>query len=409
MPVGLWRSRGSDRGYRQIIQPAVTIVGEMWFRQHDETRSWGCEMGTGAESSNSDTLGLTLGRTNAAAVATLHWPDRRNAISQAMQAALSGWFRRSARDPGIYAVSVGSALDGVFSEGGEVLDLAELGRTDLAAARAALASEGSLCWQIECFTKPTVSLIDGIVSGTGVGLTLYGTHRVASEGYRLSTPEAAIGLVPRCGIAHAFARMPDGIGVYLGLTGADVGPADALALRLATHVIPRSEHGAILSLLADADPVDPVLDARHREPEEGPLFKSAARIARYFHAPSLVDVLARLEKPHAEDREWAAETATVLRSRSPLALALTFRAISNAAGLDIRETLIQDFRLASRLIGDPDFQEGVRATRVDADTPPRWQHRRVEDVPHTLVEAYLAPLGEEDLALPSRGEMEAAR
>jgi enoyl-CoA hydratase len=99
----------------------------------------------------------------------------------------------------------------------------------------------------------------------------------------------------------------------------------------------------------------------------------------------------------------------VLRSRSPLALALTFRAIVNAAGLDIRETLIQDFRMASRLIGDADFQEGVRATWVDADRHPRWRHRRVEDVPDTLVEAYLAPLGGEDLALPLRGEMEAAR
>lgn len=366
-------------------------------------------MTTGAESSNRDTLGLVLDRTNAAAVASLQRPERRNAISQAMQVALAGWFRRSARDPAIYAVTLGSALDGVFSEGGDVLELAQLGRTDLAAAREVLASEASLCWQIECFTKPTVSLIDGVVGGTGVGLTLYGTHRVAGERYCFSTPEAAIGLVPRCGIAQAFARMPEGIGVYLGLTGADVGPADALALGLVTHVIPQAEHAAILSLLADADPVDPVLDARHREPEEGPLLASAARISRYFHAPSLSDVLARLEKPHAEDRDWAGATATVLRSRSPLALALTFRAIISAANLDIRETLIQDFRMASRLIEEADFQEGVRATWVDADRQPRWRHRRVEDVPDAVVEAYFAPLSGEDLALPLRREMEAAR
>lgn len=365
-------------------------------------------MTTGAESSSSDALGLGLGRANAVAVATLQRRDRRNAISPAMAGALTGWFRQLSRDPGIYAVSLGSTLDGVFSEGGEMLEIAEFARTDIVAARAGLASQASLCWQVECFTKPTVSLIDGVVRGTAAALTVFGTHRVAGEGYHFSSPDAACGYAPSFGIAHALARMPDGIGVYLGLTGADVGPADALAFGLVTHVIPRTEHSAILTHLADADPVDPVLDARHRDPGEGPLAKSATRIARYFHSPSLADVFARLEKPHAEDRDWAGETATMLRSRSPLALALTFRAIVGAARLDIRETLVQDFRIASRLIGRSDVKEGAGAAPIDGDRQ-RWRHRTVQEVPSALVEEYLAPLGGEDLALPLRREMEAAR
>lgn len=366
-------------------------------------------MTTGAATSNDGTQGLVLGRSNAVGLATLNRPGRRNAISRAMQTELVGWYPRLARDPGVYATCLNSAVDGVFSVGGDVRELVELCRTDIAEAREALASELRLCWQHECFTKPTISLIDGIVMGTGVGITLYGTHRVAGEGYRFCMPETAIGYVPDCGVAHAFARMPSAIGIYLGLTGAEVGPADALALGLVTHVIPRAEHATILSRLAEADPVDPVLDERHRDPGEGPLMAGRARIARYFDAPFLADVFSRLEKPHAGDHEWAAETATVLRSRSPLALALTFRAITGAAALDIRETLMQDYRLAWRLAGDADFHEGVRAALIDKDRQPRWRHGRAEEVPAALVEDYVAPLGEEELLLPSRREMEAAR
>ncbi len=366
-------------------------------------------MTTEAGISSDGTLGLVMSRSNAVGIATLNRPARRNAISQDMQTELVGWYRRLARDPGIYAASLASALDGVFSVGGDVREIVELGRQDIAKAREALASELRLCWQHECFSKPTIALIDGVVMGTGVGITLYGTHRVAGEGYRFCMPETAIGYVPDCGVAHAFARMPSGIGLYLGLTGADVGPADALALGLATHVIPRAEHAALLSQIADADPVDPVLDARHRDPGVGPLTQAATRIARYFDETSLEAILARLEKPHAEDRDWATATATTLRSRSPLALALTFRSIVNAAGLDIRETLAQDFRLAWHLAADADFHEGVRAALIDKDRRPKWRHRRIEDVPADLVEGYFAPLAGDELALPLRREMEAAR
>ena len=86
--------------------------------------------------------------------------------------------------------------------------------------------------------KPTVSLIDGVVVGSGVGISLYGTHRVAGERYRFAMPETGIGLFPDVGVAWAFARLPDEIGMYLGLTGRSIGRADAYRLGLATHCIP---------------------------------------------------------------------------------------------------------------------------------------------------------------------------
>jgi enoyl-CoA hydratase len=366
-------------------------------------------MAGGAEQVRDGADSIVLVQRGAAAIIELRRPERRNALSQAMQAALAGWYPRLAKDPGVYAVLQRSALDGVFSVGGDVREILSLAHRDLGAARAALASELGLCWAHECFSKPTVSLIDGTVMGTGVGITLFGTHRIAGEGYRFRMPETAIGYFPDCGVAHAFARMPHGMGLFLGLTGAEVGPADALALGLATHCIPRAEFAEIEDRIADADPVDPVLDERHRDPGQGPLMDASLRIARYFEAPSLADVLARLEKPRAEDQPWAAEVLSLLRSRAPLALCLTFRAIRNAERLDIRETLIQDFRLAWRLAADPDFREGATAVLIDKGRQPRWRHGRVEDVPEGLVAEHFAPLGSDELPLPSRAEMQSVR
>lgn len=353
--------------------------------------------------------GVRLERDGALGVATLERPERLNAISGEMRDALAGWFPLLAKDPGVYAAIVQSALGRVFSVGGDVREILDLASADVAAARAALGAELHLCWLLECFSKPTVSFIDGKVVGTGVGISLYGTHRIAGEGYRFSMPETAIGYFPDCGVAHVFARMPHAIGLYLGLTGAEVGPADALALGLATHCIPRSEWAAIRARLADADPVDPVLDLVHRPPGEGSIIAAAKRIERYFDAPFLGDVLIRLEKPHEADKEWAAATLDLIRARSPLASCLTFRAIVSAMEFDIRETLLQDFRLAWRLVEEPDFIGGARSVLIEKRGRPAWRHARIEDVPAALVEDFFAPLGLHELALPTRPQMQSAR
>ena len=42
--------------------------------------------------------------------------------------------------------------------------------------------------------------------GSGVGISLFGTHRVAGEKYRFAMPETAIGLFPDVGAAWTLSR-----------------------------------------------------------------------------------------------------------------------------------------------------------------------------------------------------------
>ena len=171
----------------------------------------------------------------AAGIVTLNRPRALNALTAAMRAQIAAAFAAWTRDPQVYAAVIVSATDRAFCAGGDVREMVELGKSRPEEARRSIAAEYALNWQLDCFTKPTVSLIDGMVMGSGVGITLYGTHRVAGERYRFAMPETGIGLFPDDGVSWAFARMPDEIGMYLALTGRAIGRADAYRLGLVTH------------------------------------------------------------------------------------------------------------------------------------------------------------------------------
>jgi enoyl-CoA hydratase len=201
--------------------------------------------------------------------------------------------------------------------------------------------------------------------------------------------------------------MPDAVGMYLALTGASIGPADAYRLGLATHCIPAAHYGKIRAGLADADPVDPLLDGLHADPGPGTLEALRPVIARCFSADSVPAILARLQAERGPQAGWAEGVQHDLAQRSPLSLAVTHRLVRLARGLDLRATLIHDYRLACRFLEGHDFHEGVRAALVDRDRAPRWRPARLEDVTEAMVEAYFAPLPEGELELPTRAEMQA--
>jgi enoyl-CoA hydratase len=352
---------------------------------------------------------VLIATNNAAGLVTLNRPAALNALTTAMRAAIAEAFPRWARNPQIYAVVIASASDRAFCAGGDIKETTAWGRSRTAEAVKSLAAEYALNWQLECFSKPTVSLIDGVVIGSGVGISLYGTHRVAGERYRFAMPETGIGLFPDDGVSWAFARMPDEIGMYLALTGRAIGRADAYRLGLATHCIPAARFAEIAAALADADTVDELLDTRHLDPGPGELEALAGPIARCFAADTVEGIMERLQAERGPAAVWADGVLADLSRRSPTSLKITHRHVRSARALDLRETLRQDFRLGCRCLDGHDFYEGVRAVLIDRDQAPKWQPARLEDVSEAMVDAYFAPLGAQELDLASRAEMQAVR
>ncbi len=352
---------------------------------------------------------VEVSRHGAVAAFTLNRPAALNAFDDEMRRVFADEVPRIARNSDVYVVVLKSASAKAFCAGGDVRAIVAVARTDLAVAKAYFAGEYKLNWALDCFSKPTVSLIDGLCMGSGAGLSLYNTHRVAGENYKFAMPETAIGLFPDVGVAHVLARLPEPVGLYLGLTGRTIERADAHWLGLATHCIAAAQFPFIIEQLADSQPIDPLLDGLHQEQKPGPLKRDLPMIEDLFSGSSLGDILQKLQRASGAAQPFATATLAELRKRSPVALAITDRHIRSARQLDLRETLLQDYRVATRCLEQPDFEEGVRAALIDKDGRPRWQHARAEDVTADEVASYFAPLGADELDLPTRAQMQSLR
>jgi enoyl-CoA hydratase len=350
---------------------------------------------------------LAVGIEGAAGIVTLNRPRALNALTAAMGAQIGAAFAAWKNDPQVYAALILSATDRAFCAGGDVREMVEGGRRSLGEARRLLAAEYALNWQLDCFTKPTVSLIDGVVMGSGVGITLYGTHRVAGERYRLAMPETGIGLFPDDGVSWAFARLPDEVGMYLALTGRSLGRADAYRLGLATHCIPAARFAEIRAAIAEAEPVDPVLDDRNQDPGGGEIEALRPAIARCFGGDSVDAIVSRLKAERGAEQVWAEGVLHDLGQCSPTSLKIAHRHVRLARDLDLRATLAQDYRLACRAMENHDFYEGVRATLIDRDRAPKWRPAALRDVSEAQIDAYFAPMGADELQLTTRAEMQA--
>lgn len=342
----------------------------------------------------------------------LNRPKALNALNDDMRSKLLAPLRQWQRDPDVYAVAIYSKSERAFCAGGDVRELVRLAEQDPDLAAASFGQEYLMNWTLECFSKPMVSLIDGMVMGSGVGLILYGTHRVAGRGFKFSMPETAIGLFPDVGVCHMLSRLPGHLGRYIGLSGRAISRKAAYRLGILTHCIDGAHFGSIRDRLADADTVDPILDGLHTDPvsdEPDELAGREALIDDLFGRPTLGGVFSALEqrcRQSTPDADWCAELLCDLKSRSPMSLHITFRHLDQSLDLDLPSVLGQDYRIAVRCLAAKDFREGVRALLVDKDNSPAWQHGSIDAVAPSEVDAYFAPLSNAELDLPTRAEMQ---
>jgi enoyl-CoA hydratase len=238
---------------------------------------------------------ILLERRGAAGLVVLNRPQALNAITHGMVLALRRALEEWAADPAVTRVVVTAAGERAFSAGGDIRHLYDLGQAGRhEEALTFWRDEYALNVRIKRYPKPYVSLIDGIVMGGGVGVSLHGSHRVAGERYQFAMPEVGIGFFPDVGATWALPRLPGKTGTYLALTGERVRAVDALALGLATHAVPSAALGEIREALIAGEPVDEALARFCRDPDPPPLVAERETIDRCFAAASVPEILDRL-------------------------------------------------------------------------------------------------------------------
>ena len=298
---------------------------------------------------------------------TLNRPRALNALDPGMIAQLRAVLAEWQHDPAVHVVVIEGAGGKAFCAGGDVRALRDAvltGHHDV--VEQFFAAEYALNLAIARYPKPYIAIVDGICMGGGIGLSIHGTIRIATEAALFAMPETGIGLFPDVGATYALPRLRGAAGMWLGLTGARVGGGDAVHLGLATHFVPHEMADVIIDALAQ-DGVA-VLAGMAEPPPAGPAVAALDQI-QAFSAASVPAILVRLQ---ALGTAWANEALAQIAAGSPAAVLRTFDALTQGVGHTLEQALQAELVLTRTATRHPDFAEGVRAMLVDKDRTPRW-------------------------------------
>ena len=338
-------------------------------------------------------------RRGTAGLITLNRPQALNAVTHDMVRSLARQLAEWADEPSVLRVIVTAAGGRAFSAGGDLRSLYELGRAGrYEEALAFWRDEYRLNVFIKRYRKPYVALIDGLVMGGGVGVSVHGSHRVAGDGFRFAMPEVGIGFFPDVGATWFLPRLEGELGTYCALTGDRLDAVDASCSGIATHRVQSSALPDLLEALCTAVSVDAILGAFRQPADDGTVTRQRYAINRLFRADRIEDILTALDA-EKEAADFARSAATAIRGKSPLSLKIALAQLRRGGGLDFDECMRMEFRVVSRVVRGHDFYEGIRAVIVDKDQAPQWRPPTLAAISDAEVDRHFAPI-EDELVLP---------
>lgn len=296
---------------------------------------------------------------------------------------------------------------------------------------------------------PQISLWDGVVMGGGVGVSIHGKYRVATENTLFAMPETAIGLFPDVGGMFWLPRLNGGLGPYIALTGARLKADDLLYAGIATHYVPSKRLDELQQAILDAtyigntddevgsdeengetyygydpnkdyqtnkdnissstgDMVVGTLMSFHEEITQKDSYLSMNRkeIDKAFHnKTSVEDIMDCLEQL---DSEFSKRTLYILGKMSPTSLKVTLEGLKRGKSMEtIEEVLKMENRVSQTFMRDgSDFYEGIRALLVDKDKNPQWNPKKLSDVIDATVQSHFTSLGENELVLEKLDDLD---
>ena len=193
---------------------------------------------------------LQLRRDGDLLFATLADPDRRNALSPALSAALTELYRRPLRDEGVRAVVL-DAAGNHFSAGADLAHLRSLQGASLDDNRADSRRLRDLFAAVLGQEALTVALVQGSCIAGGCGLATAHDFVVAADDARFMYSEVKIGFVAALVATFLPLRVRGSDLRELLLFPRLLEAREALALGLANRVVPRGELAAAGRALAE--------------------------------------------------------------------------------------------------------------------------------------------------------------
>ncbi|MCM0036070.1 MAG: enoyl-CoA hydratase/isomerase family protein [Burkholderiaceae bacterium] len=347
-------------------------------------------------------------------VAQLNAPQTLNGLSLAMTRLLSDRLNQWAQDASIAVVILRGAGGKAFCAGGDLHALHH-SMTENASglpinntyAATFFAEEYALDYRIHTYPKPLMVWGDGIVMGGGMGLMMGASHRVVTETTRMAMPEISIGLFPDVGGTWLLNRLPGNAGLFLGLTGAQLGANDALFAGMADYHLRRDTWTHLLEALTtqswknvsessttaftdvarkdlahNHDQLHLMLSSLQSPPDPAnkPLQEHFSLIRQLCVGEDLERIVNGILKLADHQDPWLQRAAKTLSHGAPGSARLTFALLAHNKLLSLAEVYRVEWLAGLMAAAHGDFAEGIRALLIDKDKQPKWN-------PPTLAQA----------------------
>ncbi|AJR05894.1 enoyl-CoA hydratase/isomerase family protein [Photobacterium gaetbulicola] len=353
-------------------------------------------------------------------IAELDNPASLNALSYEMLVVLHDALKHWHDDHNIVGVVIHGAGEKAFCAGGDVRAMYQVMNEARSSdqpigtcqAMSYLTDYFTLEYQtdylIHTYSKPVIVWGEGIVMGGGIGLYIGASHRITTPNTRLAMPEISIGLYPDVGGTWFLNHLPQGVGLFLGLTGATVNATDALALAMTEHIILPGQKETMFELLQqvnwdDVEPHQGVTelldrlgnDAKYSHPQNEllPHLQAIQTACQYGSLPEIYDQIQAMAEPVDESEgKWLRRAKQTLREGSPITAHICYRQLTQFHYESLADCFRLELSLSVRCGELGEFYEGVKARLIEKTQQPRWLFSDIASVDQRVIDTLFTPL-----------------
>jgi len=334
-------------------------------------------------------------------IINLNRPPALNSLNLNMVRILTPLLKNTDADPDEKLIVVQGVGGKAFCAGGDIKAIYEGGKAGNSIPKEFFSEEYRLNYLISKLTTPYVSLLNGITMGGGIGISVHGKYRLATDNTVAAMPEAAIGFFCDVGGSYFLPRLPGSLGMFLALTGHRLKGYDVFESGIATHFIPQQKWDEFRFALASPKSYDPEAIDKLIQSYSVPHTPERSSIPwkfveHHFSHDSVESILSSLKKDSSHKAEEIYKKMT--EQSSPTSLRVIFEQLKRGKNLSLKDCLIMEYRLASEFMKQPDFFTGVASVlKIKPFThPPQWAPLASAGG----IERYFAPLpAGEDLTL----------
>ncbi len=332
---------------------------------------------------------------------TLNSPNSHNALNFDMARALLSELKQWQYDDSVSVILISGAGDKAFCAGGDVVamysDMVKQGKGMPKGVSDFFTLEYELDLFIHQYQKPIIAFGEGYVMGGGLGLFAGASHKIVTPSSRLAMPEISIGLYPDVGASYFLSRLPDGVGLFLGLTGAHCSAYDAINVGLASALLPNDSLPDLINELVATSKNTPLtVDIISRVisglslPNESveSVFEQYADFFEKIGKTQSLQAASVLINSIDATTPWLHTAKKSFLAGSPISAHLVWEQMRRGVTMTLENCFQMELLMSTRCAEVGEFQEGVIARLNDKDHSPKWLYPDIEAVPKSLIERF---------------------